>query len=86
MRPLRAALLGVVAGGVLAYVAAATVALALTVGDAQTTVAAGPLLLLAVERTTDGTSTTFGVGLMAIAAVCGLLNAVLAWALGRHIR
>ena len=88
MRALKAFALGLFAFGILAYAGAATVAfLAVGGDDGPMRVGAGPLLLVAVERGPAGSSaTTFGAGLLAVAALGGLVNASVAAALERRRR
>ena len=86
MRTLRALLLGGLAGAVLAYVAAATVAVAVSAAGAELVVAVGPLVFVAVERTRDGSETTFGSGLAALPLACGCANALAAWILWARVR
>ena len=86
MRALRAFLLGCLAGAVLVYVAAATIALAATAAGADIAIATGRVVFLAVEHSPDGSETTFGTGLALVAAACGLANAVAAWILAARIR
>ena len=88
MRALKAFMLGLVAFGVIAYAAAATIAFLAVGGDLDALrVGAGPLLLVQVERGSAGSSaTTFGPGLLAVAVLGGVLNAAAAAVLGRHRR
>ena len=86
MRALRALVLGLLAGAVLAYVAAATVALALSAAGAELSIAVGVVVFLAVDRTAEGIETTFGPGLVAIPVLCALANALAASVLAPRIR
>ena len=86
MRALRALLLGALAGAVLAYVAAGTVALAVSAAGAELVVAVGPVVFLAVERAGDGSETTFGAGLAVLPLVCGGANAVAALIMWARVR
>ncbi len=86
MRALRALALGALAGAVLAYAAAATVALALSATGAELAISAGPVVFLTVDRATDGVETTFGPGLAAIPVLCALANAFAAAILAPRIR
>jgi hypothetical protein len=84
MRALRALLLGLLAGAVLGYAAAATAAVVLSVAGVELTLAAGPVVALAVERTETGAETTFGPGLVLLAVACGVVNAAAAAVLARR--
>ena len=86
MRWVRALVLGVVAGAVLTYAAATTAAVALTAAEADLELAAGPVLVLAVGSSPDGTESTFGLGLGAIPIGCGVVNAAAAAILTRRTR
>ena len=88
MRALKAFALGLVAFGVLAYGAAATIAFLALGGDVgPLRVGAGPLLLVEVERGPAGSSaTTFGAGLLAVAVLGGVVNASAAAVLERRRR
>ena len=78
MRVLRAVILGVVAGAVVAYVAAATVGLALTAAGVELDAGLGGLRLLTVELSPRGSETTFGLGLVLLPLACGLVNGAVA--------
>lgn len=78
MRTLRAALLGAAAAGVVTYACAAALAVTLATGGATARIALGPLLLVSVESAPKATSTTFGLGILAIALVGGVINALVA--------
>lgn len=86
MRALRALVLGVLAGAVLAYVAAVTAGLALSAAGAELALAAGPVVFFGVDRTAEGAATTFGPGLTVIPVVCGIANALAATLLAHRIR
>jgi hypothetical protein len=86
MRPLRALLLGAAAGAALTYVTAATVALAATAGGVELVAGVGGLRFLEVERDADGSAVTFGVGLVVVPLLCGLVNAVAAMLLASRAR
>jgi ABC-type Co2+ transport system permease subunit len=86
VRLLKAFAFGSVAGVVVAYATAVTVGLAVAAADAELHIAIGPATLLAVESGRDGFATTFGPGLLVLAIVAGLLNAVVAAALSRRLR
>jgi hypothetical protein len=67
--------LGLVAVGALAYVAAATVALAVAAAGREVVVGVGPLVLVAVDRLPNEDSvTTLGPGLLVVAVVGGVVN------------
>ena len=84
MRPLRAFLLGSIAMGALAYALLATLALSAQRGGRTLDLALGPLQLVAVAREGTAVVTTFGPGLVALAAVGGLANLVAASVLHRR--
>jgi hypothetical protein len=86
VRPLRAFVLGFVGVGLLAYVAAAALALSAEVGGRSLDLGLGPLSLVVVERSGSSTSLTFGAGLVVIALVGGVANAVAAAVLARRAR
>ena len=84
---LRALAVGTLATGALAFAGAAALAVAVQAGGSGSLhVALGPLLLVAVERGSDATATTFGVGLPLLALVGGLVNAAAAVFLSRRSR
>lgn len=83
---LRALALGAVAAGLVAYAAAAAVAVIAQAGGRALDVHVGPLALVVVERSGDATATTFGSGLLAVAVLGGVVNALLAAALARRRR
>ena len=82
----RALALGVVAAGVIAYALAAASAVLAQAGGRTLDVHLGPLTLVAVERVGATTATTFGSGLLAVALLGGVVNAVLAVVLARRLR
>jgi hypothetical protein len=86
VRALKAFVLGVLGVGLLAYVAAAVVALAASVGGSDLDVRIGPLSIVSVERVADATSLGLGVGLVVVALVGGLANAVAAALIARRAR
>jgi hypothetical protein len=86
VRALKAFLLGVAAGAVLAYTAAATAALVVSAASGELQLAIGPVELLVVERTGVGTETTFGAGLIGVALVAGVANAAAASVLALRAR
>ena len=71
-------MLGAAAGAVLAYVAAATAALAVTAAGGDLGLEVGPVVILLVERAAEGSETTFGLGLAAVPVLCGVANALAA--------
>jgi len=83
---LRALALGAVAAGSLAYAGAAALAVITQAGGRALDVRVGPLVLVVVERSGGGTATTFGSGLLALAVLGGVVNALLAVALARRRR
>lgn len=88
MRPVKAFVLGLVAFGVLGYVAAASVAFLAVGGElGAIRIGVGPLLLVGVERAPAGSSeTTFGPALLVAALLGGVLNAAAATVLSRRRR
>jgi hypothetical protein len=86
MRAVSAFALGATAGSVLAYVVAATIALAVTAAGAELMAGWGPVLFVAVERAEDGTATTFGAGLLLVAVAVGIANSVASTLLARRAR
>lgn len=86
MRTVRALALGAAAVGVLAYAAAAAAAIIVQAGRSELNVRVGPLVLVAVERSEGVATTTFGTGLLALALLGGVLNAVMAELLARRSR
>lgn len=86
MRTVRALALGTAAAGVLAYALAAAVAIVAQAGRDELNVHVGPLVLVAVERSSGVAATTFGTGLLVLALLGGVLNAILAALLGRRSR
>ena len=84
MRTLRAFVLGAVAVGVLAYAAAAALAVGAQVGGQSLSVGLGPVVIVSVERATSAAVTTFGPGLLALAVIGGLANLAAAWLVRRR--
>lgn len=82
----RAVALGMLAAGLVAYACAAAAAVVVQAGGRTLDVHLGPLALVAVERTGAGTATTFGSGLLAVALLGGIVNALLAVVLTRRRR
>lgn len=80
----KAAVLGALATGLLAYACAVGLAVLAQAGERALGIHAGPLVLVAVERTPGGTATTFGSGLLVVALLGGIVNALLAVALARR--
>ena len=78
MRSLKAFLLGTLAFGVVAYTAAAALAVAAQAGDHALDLAFGPIGVLAVEDRAGVTTTTFGPGLLLLALAGGCANVALA--------
>jgi hypothetical protein len=87
VRPLVIAfLLGAVATGIVAGAAAAAlVIVADAAGWGSFRAAAGPVLVLAFERSGGVTRSSFGHGLALIALAGGCLNAAGAWVLRRRV-
>lgn len=80
-------LLGTAALAVLAYAAALALAIVAAAGDwGALHVALGPVTFVAVERSADETSTTFGAGLALAALAGGALNAAAAGLVRRRAR
>jgi len=82
----KALALGTVAAGLIAYALAAAGAVLAQAGGRTLDVHLGPLVLVAVERVGATTATTFGSGLLAVALLGGVVNALLAVALARRLR
>jgi hypothetical protein len=78
VRALKAFLLGFVAVGLVLYVFAAAIALAVAAGGGTLLLALGPLIVLEVARSGNGTVTSFGGGLVVLALLAGVVNAVAA--------
>ena len=78
MRDLKAFLLGAVAVGVLAYAAAASLAVATQAAGGSLLLGLGPIIVVSVENDTSAASTTFGSGLLLVALIGGLLNLLVA--------
>ena len=78
MRSLRAFLLGTLAIGLVAYAAAAAIAVAAQAGDRALDLALGPIVVVSVVERADATTTTFGPGLLLLAVAGGLANLTLA--------
>ena len=72
--------------GLIAYALAAAAAVLAQAGERTLDVHLGPLVLVAVERVDTTTATTFGSGLLAVALLGGVVNALLAFALARRLR
>ena len=70
----------------LAYAVAAAAALVVQAGGGVLDIHVGPLVLVAVERSGATTSTLFGPGLLAVAALGGLVNVAAAALLARRAR
>lgn len=76
---LTALLLGSAAAGLLAVAAVAGIGVAVdAVGGRGGSIAIGPLLVAAWERSGSGSATTFGPGLPVVALAGGLVNAAAA--------
>ncbi len=78
MRDLKAFLLGAMAVGILAYAAAASLAVATQAAGGSLRMGVGPIVVVSVETDATAASTTFGAGLLAVALAGGLLNLVAA--------
>ncbi len=74
MRDLKAFFLGAVTVGILAYAAAASLAVATQAAGGSLRLGVGPIIVVSVEREISAASTTFGSGLLLLALVGGLLN------------
>lgn len=86
MRAVRAFALGAGASAVLAYTAAAVLAVSVTVAGGTLRLQLGPLVFVAVEHEGRSTVTTFGVGLALVALAGGCLNALVAGIAARRRR
>lgn len=82
----RAFALGAVAAGLLGYAVAAAVAVIAQSGGRTVDVHVGPLVVVAIERAGATTATTFGSGLLAVALLGGVVNALAAAVLARRLR
>jgi hypothetical protein len=78
VRSLKAFLLGMLAIGVVAYTAAAALAVAAQAGGHPLDIAFGPIRVVTVEDQAGVTTTTFGPGLLLIALAGGVANLALA--------
>ncbi len=79
-------MLGAAAVGVTTYVAAAALAVTLSVAGGTARVQFGPVVFLVVERDGGATATTFGVGLALVTLLGGCVNAVAAAVVERKRR
>jgi hypothetical protein len=84
VRWLKAFLLGFVAVGLVVYVFAAAVSLAVVAGGGTLLLALGPLTAVEVARSGNDTATSFGIGLVALALAGGVANGVAAAILRRR--
>lgn len=84
MRSLRAFLLGALAIGLVAYAAAAALAVAAQAGDRTLDLAFGPVVVVSVGEQADATTTTFGAGLLLLAVAGGIANVTLAAVIRRR--
>ena len=78
MRSLKAFLLGTFAIGLVAYTAAAALAVAAQAGDRSVDLALGPVGIVSVVERAGATTTTLGPGLLLLAVVGGLANVAVA--------
>ena len=78
MRSLKAFLLGALATGLVAYAAAAALAVAAQAGERSLDLSLGPVVVMSVTERADTTTTTFGPGLLLLAVAGGLVNLALA--------
>lgn len=74
MRDLKAFMLGAIAVGILAYAGATALAVAAQAAGRSLAIGLGPIVVVAVEREASAAVTTFGPGLIVIAAIGGLVN------------
>jgi hypothetical protein len=74
MRDLKAFLLGALAVGILAYAAAASLAVATQAAGSSLRVGVGPMVFVSVETGTTAASTTFGAGLLVLGVAGGVVN------------
>lgn len=86
MTVLRAFGVGVLAGGAVAFVLAAALALAASSAAVSFRAGIGPLLIVAAERQGADVTTTLGSGLVAVAVAAGIANAAVALAIGFRAR
>ncbi len=88
MRTVRAAILGTVAAGVLAYTVATAAVIVVASSGSVLDLGLGPVAVLSVDQLPDdgGTVTTLGPGLIVVALVGGLANAVAAFVIARRER
>ena len=85
MRTVRAFLLGAGVVTVAAYCFSAALAVLVAAAGETARIAVGRLVLVAVERSADGsTTTTFGLGLLLLGLVGGVLNAAVGEILERR--
>lgn len=84
MRDLKAFLLGTVALGVLAYAGATALAVAAQTTGKSLSIGFGPLVIVSVEHRASDAVTTFGLGVIMIAVVGGLVNVAAASLIGRR--
>jgi hypothetical protein len=78
----KAAVLGALAGTVLAYAGAAVIALAVAAGGGNVDIGVGPLGAVAVQSAEGGTSVTLGPLLLVVPVVGAAANAAAAWIVG----
>lgn len=78
MQHLRAFLLGTIAVGLCSYALVAALAVAAQASGSTLDLSLGPVIVVAVERVGGVTTTTFGSGLVVVAAVGGVANALAA--------
>lgn len=73
--------LGMVALAVLGYAVVTVAAMAAVSAGREIEMSLGPIVVVAVDRVTGGTETTYGAGLLLVALLGGAVNAAAAGAL-----
>lgn len=86
MRAVRAFLFGALVTALVVWAGLTTIALSAQSAGREIDIGIGPLVLLHVVRGPDGTETTFGVALLVVTVVGGLVNALAAALLARRRR
>ena len=84
MSLVRAFVLGAAATAVLAYVFCGAVALVVAAGGGGARLAVGSLQIFEVSHSADGSAIALGSGLLVLAFVGGLLNALVGYVLRRR--
>lgn len=84
MRALKSFVLGMVAFGVLGYALSAAVAMTAQVGGRQLDVRVGPLPIVSVALRAGETATTFGIGILVLSVLGGIVNLGCAMVIARR--